>query len=404
VSHRSLRSTLTRFASGLAAALAIFGVVGSIGVYGSTPAFGMDAQADEVSGSAAGNSVRAQEWWLASLNVTQAWRTTQGAGVTVAVLGTGVAASHPDLAGDVVTGPDYTGSGRTPDGPFWGIDGTQVASIIAGHGYGPGGQSGIVGVAPAARILSVRVNLEFNDPLNSDQAVTRRLPGAIADGITYAVDHGARVIDLPLDPGTFGLTGGGDPAAAGGSRAEQAAVAYALSKSVVLVAPAGDDGEGPGLVNYPAAYTGVIAVGAVSRSGRLAPFSSRRPYVDLTAPGAGLLAATPPSDYSAVSSTSAASGIVAGVAALLLSRFPHLTVAQVTQALTKSTVTPGGTAVTPGSTAATPGSTAAAADSADNADGPGTGHGTVDAARAVSLAALITSASSGPGSGRSAAR
>jgi hypothetical protein len=329
---------------------------------------------DGVSGSAAGNPVRAQEWWLDSLNVTQAWRTTRGAGVTVAVLGTGVAARHPDLAGDVVTGPDYTGSGRTPGGPFWGIDGTQVASVIAGHGHGPGRQSGIVGVAPAARILSVRVNLEFNDPLNSDQAVTRRLPGAIADGITYAVDHGARVIDLPLDPGTFGPAGGEDPAAAGGSRAEQAAVAYALRKSVVLVAPAGDDGEGSGQVNYPAAYTGVIAVGAVSRSGSLAPFSSRRSYVALTAPGVDLTAAAPPAGYAAVSSTSTASGVVAGVAALLLSRFPNLTVAQVARALTNSTVTPGGTAA------------------ADNAGGPGTGHGTVDAARAVSLAALFTSA------------
>jgi subtilisin family serine protease len=371
VSHRPHRSTLTPFTSGLTAVIAVVGVVGSVGVFGSTPAFGV---ADGVSGPAAGTPARAQEWWLDSVNVTQAWRTTQGAGVTVAVLGTGVAARHPDLAGDVVTGPDYTGSGRTPDGPFWGTDGTQVASIIAGHGHGPGHQSGIVGVAPAARILSVRVNLEFNDPLNSDQTVTRRLPGAIANGITYAVDHGARVIDLPLDPGTFGLAGGEDPAAAGDSRAEQAAVAYALRKSVVLVAPAGDDGDGSGLVNYPAAYTGVIAVGAVSRSGSLAPFSSRRSYVAVTAPGVDLTAATPPASYAPVSSTSAASGIVAGLAALLLSRFPHLTVAQVTQALTKSTVTPGGTAA------------------ADNAAGPGTGHGTVDAARAVSLAALFTSA------------
>jgi len=371
VSHRPHRSTLTPFASGLTAVIAVCGVVGSLGVLGSAPAF---AAAGGVSASAAGDPVRAQEWWLDSLNVTQAWRTTRGAGVTVAVLGTGVAARHPDLAGDVATGPDYTGSGRAPGGPFWGIDGTQVASVIAGHGHGPGRQSGIVGVAPAARILSVRVNLEFNDPLNSDQSVTRRLPGAIADGITYAVDHGARVIDLPLDPGTFGATSGGDPAAAGGSRAEQAAVAYALRKSVVLVAPAGDDGDGPGLVNYPAAYTGVIAVGAVSRSGSLAPFSSRRSYVALTAPGVDLTAATPASGYAEVSSTSTASGIVAGVAALLLSRFPHLTVAQVTRALTTSTVTPGGTAA------------------ADNAAGPGTGHGTVDAARAVSLAALFSAA------------
>jgi Subtilase family len=361
VSHRSLRSPLVPFTAGLAAAIAVLAVAGS------GPAFGVGSG----TGAAAAGPVRAQEWWLAGLNVTQAWRQAQGAGVTVAVLGTGVAASHPDLAGDVLTGPDYSGSGRPPGGPFWGIDGTQVAAIIAGHGHGAGRQSGIIGVAPAAKILSIRVNLEFNDPLNSDQALTRRLPGAIADGITYAVNHGARVIDLPLDPGTFGLTGHGDPAAAGGSPAEQAAVSYALRKSVVLVAPAGDDGQGPGLVNYPAAYAGVIAVGAVSRDGHLAPFSSRRSYVSLTAPGFNLVAAIPPASYATVSSTIAASGIVAGLAALLLSRFPQLTVAQVTQALTGSTAT---TAVT------------------DGAAGPGTGYGTVDAARAVSLAADIITA------------
>jgi hypothetical protein len=277
----------------------------------------------------------------------------------------------------VITGPDYTDSGRKPGSPFWGIDGTAVASVIAGHGHGPGGESGITGVAPAAKILSIRVDLEFNDPLNSDQVITRRLPGAIADGITYAVDHGARVIDLPLDPGTFGLTGTGDLAAADGSPAERAAVAFALRKSVVLVAPAGDDGQGPGIVNYPAAYTGVIAVGAVGRDGRLAPFSSRHGYVSLTAPGDGLMVATPPDSYAPISSTSAASGIVAGLAALILSRFPHLTVAQVTQALTRST------AVT----------TAAA----DGAAGPGTGYGTVNAARAVDLAADITSAGASAG-------
>lgn len=377
MSHRSLRSTLAPLATGLVAIVAVLGVIAGVGVAGSAPAFGAGAR---TGGALAGNPARAQEWWLASLNVTTAWRTTRGAGITVAVLGTGVAASHPDLAGDVVTGPDDTGSGREPGGPYWGVDGTAVAGLIAGHGHGAGRQAGITGVAPAARILSVRVNLEFNDPLNSDQAVTRRLPGAIAAGITYAVDHGARVIDLPLDPGTFGLTGHGDPAAAGGSPAERAAVAYALRKSVVLVAPAGDDGEGPGLVNYPAAYGGVIAVGAISRSGHLAPFSSRRSYVSLTAPGTDLIAPVPPDGYAPISSTSTASGIVAGVAALLLARFPHLTVAQVTRALTQSTVRAGGTP--------------AAADGAatDGAAGPGTGYGTVNAARAVDLAARITSA------------
>ena len=334
MSHRSLRSTLVPVASGLAAVIAVSWLVG---VVGSVPAH---ASADY---GVAGTGVQGQEWWLAGLHVRQAWRTTEGAGITVAVLSTGVAAGHPDLAGSVSTGPDFTGSGRTAGGPFWGIDGTEVAGVIAGHGHGTGGESGILGIAPAAKILSIRVNLEYNDPLNSDPAIARRLPAAIADGITYAVDHGARVIDLPLDPGTAGLTGQGDPAAAGGSRAEQAAVAYALRKNVVLVAPAGDDAQGPGLVNYPAAYPGVIAVGAVARDGQLAPFSSRHSYVSLTAPGVDLMAATPPDDYARISSTSTSSGIVAGVAALILSRFPHLTVAQVTQALTgAATHRPGG--------------------------------------------------------------
>lgn len=363
MSHRSFRTTLTPSASGLVAAIAVFGVLAAAG---SAPALGA------AGGLAAGYPVRGQEWWLSGLHVAQAWRTTEGTGVTVAVLSTGVAVGHPDLAGAVITGPDYTGSGRTPGGAFWGIDGTEVASVIAGHGHGTGGVSGIIGIAPAAKILSVRVTLEFNDPLTSDQAIARRLPGAIAAGITYAVDHGAQIIDLPLDPGTLGLSSNGNPVAAGASPAEQAAAAAALRKNVVLVAPAGDDGQGPGLVDYPAAYPGVIAVGAVGRNGQLALFSSRQSYVSLTAPGVDLASATPPAGYARISSTGSASGIVAGVAALILSRFPHLlTVTQVTQALTGSTI----------ATAAT-----------DRTAGLGAGHGTVDAARAVDLAAAIISA------------
>jgi hypothetical protein len=346
-------------ATRLAAATAVLGALGGLGA------------------APAGSAVRAQQWWLGSLRVAQAWQASRGAGVTVAVLGTGVAAGHPDLAGSVITGPDYSRSGRTPGGPYWGVEGTAVAGVIAGHGHGPGGQDGVVGVAPAAKILSVRVTLEYNDPLLADPALARGLPGAIAEGIRYAVDHGARVIDLPLDPGTLGLTGRGDPAAAGGSAAERAAVGYALGRNVVLVAPAGDDRFGPALTDYPAAYPGVIAVGAVGRDGRLASFSSRRAYAALTAPGVDMVAAAPPGGYAPISTTCMSSGIVAGVAALIVSRYPGLTVAQVTRALI-------------GSTAAAPAGTAAPPLPARSAGGAG--YGTVDAARAVRLAAVIAAA------------
>ena len=351
------------FTTGLAAALTVLGVAGF------APAI---AAASIRAGH--GNTARDQEWWLAGLHVTQAWKKSEGSGITVAVLGTGVDASYPGLAGAVITGPDYSGSGRGPDNRYWGVEGTAVAGIIAAHER----RWGFVGVAPAAKILSVRVTLEFNDPLASDQAVSRRLPDAIAEGIRYAADHGARIIDLPLDPGTLGLTSKGDPAAAGGSPAERAAIAYALARGIVLVAPAGDDGQGPGIVNYPAAYPGVIAVGAIDRTGHLASFSSRRSYTSLTAPGVSLVAAAPPDGFGTISSTSTASGIVAGVAALVLSRFPHLTVAQVTQALIESTApTADGTGLPP-----LPPRSAA-----------GAGYGTVDAIRAVDMAAIITSAS-----------
>jgi hypothetical protein len=370
-----LRGTLLPFTSGLATVLTVLGVIGFAPAIAATaaPAVHENTARELTTAATAGyeSTARDQEWWLAGLQVLQAWQESRGSGITVAILSTGVDASYPGLTGSVITGPDYTGSGRTPGTPYWGVDGTAVAGIIASHEPG----SGLVGVAPAAKILSVRVTLEFNDPLASDQTVSRQLPEAIAEGIRYAVDHGARVVDLPLDPGTLGLTSKGDPAAAGGSPAEQAAVGYALSKGVVLVAPAGDDGQGADRVNYPAAYPGVIAVGAIDRTGHLASFSSTRPYVSLTAPGVSLVVATPPDGYATISSTSTASGIVAGVAALVLSRFPHLTVAQVTQALIESTV----------ATASGAGLPPQPARSAD-----GTGYGTVDAIRAVDMAAIIT--------------
>jgi hypothetical protein len=290
------------------------------------------------SGPAQAASVRAHEWWLRALDVNTAWATSQGAGVTVAVLSDGVDGSEPDLTGVVTTAPAVPGA-PTVGNQFLGTEGTPIASLIAGRGHGSGGRSGIIGVAPQASILSVQVTLPPNDPALNQSAVASAIPDAIAAGIRYAVNHGAKVIDLPLDPGQAGSTGtGGAAAAAGGSAAEKSAVAYAESHNVVLVAPAGDDAATTDAPNFPAAYPGVIAVGAFNSTFVKAPWSSQQSYVKLTAAGAGVKAAANNGQYVTMNSTSAASAVVAGIAALIRSRYPDLPATAVYKALITSTL------------------------------------------------------------------
>src|SRR5215470_9449373 len=324
---------------------------------------------------AAADSVRNQEWWLQALHVTQAWQSTRAGGVTVAVLGTGVYPKQADLRGAVTTGPDYTNSSRVRGGPFWGTEGTAIASLIAGRGHGANAGAGIMGVAPAASILSVRVTLEGDDPLLTDANIGGGLPDAIARGIRYAVNHHASVIDLPLDP----VTVPGSPGV-GGSSAEKAAVAYALAHHVVLVAPAGDEGADADPVNFPASYKGVISVGAFDSQFNKASFSSHQSYVTLTGAGAGVIAASGPTGYAQLNSTAAASAVVAGIVALIRAQFPTLSPAQVTKALTTSArfKHPGGQL-------------------------NGSGAGTVDAAGALAAAARLVEAVPGAGSSPAAA-
>src|SRR5215471_14150071 len=328
----------------------------------------------------AASSVRSQEWWLQALHVTQAWQTagTHAAGVTIAVLDTGVYPNQADLTGAVVTGPDYTNSGRVRGGAFWGTHGTAMASIIAGRGHGRSRAAGMLGVAPAATVLSVRVALEGSDPLASDTNVVAALPDAIARGIRYAVRHHASVIDLPLDP----VTTPGAPGV-GGSAAEKSAIAYALAHRVVLVAPAGDDGAGADAVNFPAAYPGVISVGAFNSVFTKAPFSSHQSYVTLTAAGDGVIAANGPTGYAQVSTTAAASAVVSGIVALIRAQFPALSPAEVTKALTESTVF-----------------------RRSGGQQDGSGAGTVDAAKALAAATAMSEAvpSGSSGAGGSAAQ
>jgi Subtilase family len=310
---------------------------------------------------------RQSEWWLSKLHVIQAWRSGEGAGVTIAVLADGVDASQADLTGRVISGPDFVGSQRNPGGPHYGVIGTGLASLIAGHGHGSNSASGIYGVASDARVLSVRVTLSPGDPLWSNVGVTSKLPADIAAGIRYAVNHDASVIALPADPGMPGIPGwGGARSAAGGSAAERAAIAYAVKHNVVLVAPAGDNAQAGDAPNFPAAYQGVIAVGAFGKNFVKAPYSSRRSYVTLTAAGRDVVAAAP-SGYQTMNSTWAASAIAAGVASLVRSQFPNLSATQVRDAMTK------GTFYQPQGGVAT-----------------GSGYGTVDAVKAISQAAALS--------------
>jgi hypothetical protein len=328
---------------------------------------------------ASADQIRQQEWWLSGLSITNCWTASLGSGVTVAVLSDGVDGSHPDLTGVVSAAP----AAAIPDAPvatgqFFGEQGTPIASLIAGHGDGAGGGSGIIGVAPEARILSVPVTLPPDDAQLFEQSVGAAIPAAIAAGIRYAVSQGASVIDLPIDPGQPGSDGsGGASAAAGGSAAEQSAVSYALAHNVVLVAPAGDDALTTGSPNYPADYPGVIAVGAFDSSFVKAPWTSRLSYVTLTAAGAGVIAASNSGGYETMNSTSAASAIVAGIVALIRSRYPSLSVANVRQALITTTMFHRANGLTDGS-----------------------GYGAVNAAAALGAAAkLATPATDRAGAG-----
>lgn len=264
------------------------------------------------------DGIRAQQWALDAMHTEQAWRTTRGAGVTVAVLDTGVDAAHPDLRGNVLTGKDMVGFGAGRGDRAWARHGTAMAGIVAGHGHGSGGDSGVMGVAPEAKILPVRVILEDGDAARAKARKTRG--NALAEGIRWAADHGADVINLSL---------GDDSASAHPEPAEDEAIQYALKKGVVVVASAGNGGEKGDHVSYPAAYPGVIAVTAVDRYGTRASFSTRRWYATVSAPGVDVVIADPDRKYYEGWGTSAAAAFVSGAAALVTAAHPDLTPAQV---------------------------------------------------------------------------
>ncbi|WP_053913500.1 type VII secretion-associated serine protease mycosin [Streptomyces sp. SCSIO 75703] len=268
------------------------------------------------------DGIRAQQWGLDALRTQEVWRTTKGADVTVAVLDTGVEADHPDLVGNVLPGKDLVGFGASEGDRAWARHGTAMAGIIAGHGHGPGNGDGVLGIAPEAGILPVRVILEDGDPARAKARESRG--NALAEGIRWAADNGADVINLSL---------GDDSDSAHPEASEDEAIQYALRQGVVVVASAGNGGEKGDHVSYPAAYPGVIAVTAVDRYGTRAPFSTRRWYATVSAPGVDVIIADPDHRYYEGWGTSAAAAFVSGAAALVKAAHPDLTPAQVKRLL-----------------------------------------------------------------------
>ena len=266
----------------------------------------MAAQADQI---------RSMEYWLGDYGIQQAWATTQGAGVKVAVIDTGVDGNIPDLAGAVVGGTDESGIGTaTGETPVGAGDesghATWVASLIAGRGTG--GSNGLIGVAPQASILSVSVALGSSSAAANDDT-------QIAQGIRWAVDHGASVINLSLTRNTLSWPASWD-----------SAFEYAFDHNVVIVAAAGNRGSGTTEVDAPATIPGVLAVGGVNRDGtESAEASSQGITIAVAAPSEQLLGADPGGGYVGWEGTSGAAPIVAGIVALVRAAHPDLDAANV---------------------------------------------------------------------------
>jgi type VII secretion-associated serine protease mycosin len=298
---------------------------------------------------------------LDEVDVPAAWRVTKGKDILVAVLDTGVDPTVPDLSGQVAVGPDELPGVDPPGYQLPREHGTYIASLIAGHGQGHGGDVGVIGVAPQARILSVRVIPDDSEPGLAAYNDKPRYANAIATGIKYAVRSGARVINMSL----------GSKQATGGLRA---AIAYAISRGVVIVASAGNSGTSGAFApyDYPASFTGVIAAAALNPDGARAPFSEQNSSVIISAPGVDVVGAGPGGEYINADGTSPAAAFVSGVAALILSKYPALPPTLVEQAIiTSASHQPVG---------------------GYNVD---VGFGEVDAAAALKAAATLTGASRG---------
>lgn len=277
-------------------------------------------------GLPAASRVSREPWAQRALGFSDVWPLTRGRGVTVAVVDSGVDFSG-QLAGRV-TAFDLTGTGLADCVGH----GTAVAAIIAASDIQAQGMP-FEGVAPAARILSVKVNSQ-----DTGSALL------LAEGIRDAVLRGAQVINVSITTAD--------------TAALRSSVEFALSRNVVIVAAGGNDGTGTGTGPfYPASYPGVLSVGAVDSGGALAAFSDQQSHVAVTAPGVNVTSAFPGGyQQDSLTGTSYATPFVSGVAALVRSRYPRLSARQVVARIEAT---------------------------ADGGAGPGTGNGLVNPVEAV---------------------
>jgi membrane-anchored mycosin MYCP len=273
------------------------------------------ARAEPGTASQAGPSVvQSDEWWFSSWDVqTKVWPLSRGAGVTVGVVDSGVE-QLPDFRGVLVPGGNTIGiqnngfgDGDAPTG-----HGTAVSALIAGQGV----DGGVVGVAPAVKILPVLVLVgEGVSPTANVSFGTATMP-EIAAGIKMAVNDGAQVVNVSLV--------GGAPSATSCDPVLQDAVAYALQHNVVVVAAAGNFNQTGNPPLEPASCAGVLAVGAVGPNLAVWPESERQPYVAVSAPGVDITYLTAVNTTLNGVGTSFAAPFVSATAALIRSRYPSM--------------------------------------------------------------------------------
>ncbi|MEU1144697.1 type VII secretion-associated serine protease mycosin [Streptomyces sp. NPDC005901] len=255
--------------------------------------------------------IKGRPWPLQRVLLDELWQDgKKGQGIRVAVIDTGVDDKNPQLAHAVNarSGRDYLAKGKGADPTNDQVGhGTKVAGIIAAR---PHQGTGFVGIAPAATIIPIRQN----DAQNSGDSDT------LAKAIDHAVAEGADVINVSQDT-TKPLSR---------TSALAKAVRDALEADVVVVASAGNDGlDGHTKETYPAAFDGVLAVASSDRNNERAAFSQAGAFVDVAAPGVDIVSTVPGGGQCADNGTSFSAPFVAGVAALLKSRHPDWTAAQI---------------------------------------------------------------------------